>query len=120
MPSDSGRRTGLVTYGFNSPIDVTEWIEAHRPKQLNPVQQLMWAVLDDAIEEANWKERGTYKYTTHNSSKAKHEREMKAARAWIENVDPYWIFSFESVCEHLGLSASAARKVIVAGYRKAA
>lgn len=123
VPNEGLPWMGLVTYGYNSPADLPDWVRSHRRSQLEPEQRLMLQLLEDAIETATWKGRAVYKHTTHNSSKARNERERDEARRWIERRDSEfsaYVFSFDSVCAHLGADPSAARKALVARWRKAA
>ena len=120
MVRERGPHTGLVAYGYNSVSDVNDWIDRHRQKPLlDPEHRLMMAILEYAIEEANYKDGFTYKPSTHNSSQAKRERNREQARAWIEQPDTgrySSVFSFDSVCGYLGLDPSATRKRLMKAY----
>jgi hypothetical protein len=117
VPNENRPWLGLVAYGYNAPIDLLDWFDAHRRRGLDGLQRMMLAILKDAVEAANWKENGTvYKQSTHNSSKSRRERERDEAQAWIEKVDPSFVFSFDSVCESLNLNPSVWRKKLVARY----
>ena len=57
MVRERGPHTGLIAYGYNSVSDVDDWIDRHRQKPLlDPEHRLMMAILEYAIEEANYKD----------------------------------------------------------------
>ncbi len=64
---------------------------------LQPETRLMLAILEDAIEcfRKEMRTRG---------------RKFREAREWFLEEDSDWPFSFENICDLLGLSASAIRQ----------
>jgi hypothetical protein len=65
-----------------------------RGARLSPEKRLMLAVLDDAVESfvAHVKPRN-----------AKEQRQFHDARDWIMEADGDWLFSFNSVCQVVGI-----------------
>jgi hypothetical protein len=57
-----------------------------------PECQLLWAVLENGVEEYR-------KYATATSRRGK--RLFREAEAWIMRDDPMWLFSFVSICHIL-------------------
>ena len=88
----------VITWGQSDHIDCAAWIRAHRVSDWNPLQHLMAAVLTMAIWDAT-------------------QRKRRDAREWIASKKSDWLFSFEVICECLGLDAAAVRKAIEAGYK---
>ena len=83
----------LISYEFH---------EAMKNKlALEPEKQLMLAVLEDAV--CCFK-----KYI--NSSSWRGRTLFLDADAWIQEKDTVYLFSFESVCEHLGFDADYVRE----------
>jgi hypothetical protein len=74
--------------------------EILRKRPLGQEQRLLLAVLEDAV----------HCFQTHLFAKKPHERQLFAnAEAWINSTEADWFFSFENICELLGLQASALR-----------
>ncbi|HWP57853.1 MAG TPA: hypothetical protein VNL14_08200 [Candidatus Acidoferrales bacterium] len=71
-----------------------QYLSGHRSKQLEPGKRLMLAVLEDAVLcfQGNLL-----------AQDAKKKALFRDAEAWIMEQSRDWIFSFESVCESLGL-----------------
>ncbi len=65
---------------------------------------LMLAILEDAIE-------GFHKYREARNEKEK--RLYQDAEQWILGKDDDWLFSFENICETLGLDPSYLRRTIL-------
>jgi hypothetical protein len=62
---------------------------------------LMVAIVEDAVNM----------YLKHAAAKAPHNaRLFEDAEQWIEERDSTWIFSFESICDMLGLDADHLRR----------
>lgn len=67
----------------------------------SPERRLMSAVLEDAV----------HVYRTHAAARSGRQHDLFAeAEAWIESDDRSYLFSFESVCDHLGLDAGYLRR----------
>lgn len=73
---------------FTTPPAVTEHIRRQ------PECQLLWAVLEHAVEEYR-------KYASATSRRGK--RLFREAEAWLMQDDPTWLCSFVSICNVLGL-----------------
>jgi len=72
-----------------------------RAEALSPERRLMAAVLEDAV----------HVYRTLAAATTPRQRALFAdAEAWIESEDRSWIFSFESICDHLGLDPDYLRR----------
>jgi len=68
---------------------------------LSPERRLLIAVLEDAV----------HVYRTQAGAVLPRQRALFAdAEAWIESDDRSWIFSFESICDHLGLDPEYLRR----------
>jgi hypothetical protein len=67
-------------------------------------EALMLAILEDAIE-------GFHKYFSARNEKEK--RQYQEAEQWILGKDNDWLFSFENICETLGLDPSYLRPAIL-------
>lgn len=61
---------------------------------LSPEKRLILAVLDDAVQSyvAGLRPRN-----------GKEQRRFDEAQCWIMKAEPGWVFSFESICDQLGL-----------------
>jgi hypothetical protein len=80
-----------------------------RQRVLEPEKDLMLAILEDAVR-------------CFQDNVLAQERRKKAlfdeAEEWILETDRDWIFSFESVCETLGLDPRAVRQALLRLKRK--
>jgi hypothetical protein len=65
-----------------------------RSEPLSPEQRLILAVLDDAVQSfiAGIRPRN-----------GKEQRRFEEAQSWIMKAEAGWVFSFESICDQLGL-----------------
>jgi hypothetical protein len=72
---------------------------------------LMLAVLEDAIRLV-LKDR--------DGETASTRREREAARAWIDSTDRRWPFSFENICDVLGIDETSMRAALAAPDRDVA
>jgi hypothetical protein len=72
-----------------------------RKTALEPEKRLMLAMLEDAISSLQ-------RY--YDARTARNARLFQEAKDWMvqENID--WVFSFENVCEHLGLNPAYVRE----------
>lgn len=70
------------------------YLGVFQSRQISPEKQLMMAILDDAIQSflAGFRPRNT-----------KALRQFEEAQMWIMETDSHWIFSFDSICNLLGL-----------------
>jgi len=72
-----------------------------RRSDLTGEQRLMCAIIDDAVEA----------YLKHSAASQPHHRESFAdAERWIETEDRTWIFSFDTICDYLGLDSDYLRR----------
>ncbi|HEV8722107.1 MAG TPA: hypothetical protein VGW77_15910 [Candidatus Binatia bacterium] len=72
-----------------------------RKSLLEPEKRLMLAILEDAIS----------RYQENMFSQDKRgKRHFREVEEWIADADSDWIFSFENVCESLGLNPAYVRK----------
>lgn len=72
-----------------------------RKTLLEPEKRLMLAILEDGIH--------CYRDNL-NASRGKKKRDFDEAAAWIVDADADWVFSFESVCDSLGLNPAYLRQ----------
>jgi hypothetical protein len=73
---------------FTTPPAVAEQIRRQ------PECQLLWAVLEHAVEDY-------LKYATATSRRGK--RLFREAEAWLMQDDPTWLCSFVNICDILGM-----------------
>jgi hypothetical protein len=79
----------------------TQYFENLRRKTLlEPEKRLMLAILEDGI----------YCYFDNLHAVGKKKRLFEDAEAWIVASDDDWVFSFESVCDALGLNPEYVRQ----------
>lgn len=81
----------------------SQYADRVRPaaEALSPERRLMAAVLEDAV----------HVYRTHAAAASARQRALfEEAEAWIESTDRSWIFSFESICDHLGIDPDYLRR----------
>ncbi len=72
-----------------------------RKAPLEPEKQLLLAVLEDGIN--------TFRDNVMAQGE-KNKRLFREAEEWITEIDGDWIFSFETVCETLGINAEYVRR----------
>lgn len=72
-----------------------------RKMLLEPEKRLMLAILEDGVH--------CYRDNL-NATRGKRKRHFDDAAAWIVATDGDWIFSFENVCETLGLNPQYLRQ----------
>jgi hypothetical protein len=73
-------------------------------RRLAGEHRLMLAILDDAVE-------------TYYKTSERHPL-FREAREWIDGTDRSWLFSFESICEALGLEPDCVRRGLRARRRR--
>lgn len=71
-----------------------------RRKDFTGEQRLMISIIelavDDYMKYAGFRDRSPHEL-------------FAAAEAWIESADRSWLYSFETICDHLGLDAGCVR-----------
>jgi len=73
----------------------------HRYRAQSSEMRLMYAILEDAMSVyCNFREPST----------AKHRRNFRNARRWIDSSDRTWMFSFLRICEALDLNPEYIRR----------
>ena len=77
----------------------------NKEKEVEPEKQLMLAVLKDAV----WCFQ-KYLFVPDDS---KNRCEFNAAKRWIMEEDSEWLFSFNNICETLGLDTSYLRQGLI-------
>jgi len=91
-------------FGSDSLLAADFFQTMRRKTHLEPETQLMIAVLEDAIEcfqkHLFAQDVGT-------------EKLFNDAAAWILDSESDWVFSFENICEHLGLDAGYMRRGLI-------
>lgn len=71
-----------------------------RRKDMTGEQRLICAIIEDAIDT----------YRKHAAAKARHHQQLfDEAERWIESEDRTWIYSFETICDYLGLESGYVR-----------
>jgi hypothetical protein len=81
-----------------------------RKHPLEPEKKLMMAILQDAVDCFQ-----KYFFSDH----AKGEKIVQDAEEWVMEKNSEWLFSFESVCESLGLNADYIRNGLMEWKRHA-
>jgi hypothetical protein len=71
-----------------------------RKTVLEPEKRLMLAILKDAVS--------TFQADLF-AANVKSSRRYEQAKDWITETDGDWVFSFENICEHLGLNPAYVR-----------
>lgn len=87
----------------DDPLSV--WVRSHRTDALSPERRLLFEILLQARREF--------------SSPRLNKQSRDALIDWIESSDDTWIFSFESICDALGLSPAMLRKIFYATEKRA-
>lgn len=81
------------------------------PRDAEPQRRLMVAVLqtvlDDYRDSMSWQAAGQHP--------AADLRDIRQAMAYVASTDRVWPFSFENICEALGLNASSLRQELQKG-----
>jgi len=75
-----------------------------RSEHLEPERTLIAAILQDAVHEYR-------KYRRAHDSKGK--KRFREAEKWITHKGSNWIFSFDNVCEFLGLAPEYVRREVL-------
>jgi hypothetical protein len=111
MPQAEIRLTNKVFSLFEPdallPIQYFETLRRRIP--IEPEKRLMWAVLEDAIEN----------YQNHFSRrKGKPNGNVGELENWILDSDTRWLFSFDNICETLGIDPQYLRRGLLAWKEK--
>lgn len=99
MGADNERVTSLFQPDVLLP---EEYLDTYRRKShVEPEKRLMLAILEDAV--------GCYQ--KHIDARKPREKTMfQESEEWIFETDSSWLFSFESICEYLGIEPEYFRK----------
>ena len=84
----------------------TQYLERAGARAALPHRRLMLAVLQTAIDDVR-STRPLDGVDTRSNG-----REHDGARAWVASEDRTWPFSFENVCEAVGIDATALRRAL--------
>jgi hypothetical protein len=93
--------TAHIDLTAHSPLTTPPAVAEHIRRQ--PECQLLWAVLENGVEEYR-------KYATSTSRRGK--RLFREAEAWIMQNDPTWLFSFVNICHILEIDPDYLRTVL--------
>ena len=74
-----------------------------------PEKRLMLAILEDAVSTLK---------QYYRSNNRRNARLFEDTKAWIFDADADWVFSFENICEHLGLNPPYVRQGITRWLRR--
>ena len=102
----AGRRGPVTDEGVASLFQpdsllLEQYFETLRRKTvLEPEKRLMLAILKDAVS--------TFQADLF-AANVKSSRRFEQAKNWITETDGDWVFSFENICEHLGLNSAYVR-----------
>ena len=87
------------------PLVLAQFVDDRRGKvHLEPEKRLMLAILEDAV---------CCFQDNYSARKGKRKRLFENVQRWFFGVNGDWVFSFESICSVLGLSAEYVRKGLV-------
>jgi hypothetical protein len=75
---------------------------------LSPEQRLCWAVMEGVIHDLGKPEKRAYKGRHHRTRPSLREEALH----YIHATDRYWAFSFENVCQQIGVDPEAFRNAI--------
>ena len=84
----------------------TQYLERAGARAALPHRRLMLAVLQTAIDDV----RSTRPLD--GVDNRGNGREHDGARAWVASQDRTWPFSFENVCEAVGIDSTALRRAL--------
>lgn len=88
---------------FLPDVILPEQLRALRSGPLQSEKRLLLAIVEDAIHCFQ-----TYIF----AHKPSDYRLFQEAEEWINTTHPHWLFSFENICEVLGLSPSHLRSAL--------
>jgi hypothetical protein len=80
-----------------------------------PEQRLMAAVLEDAIHELQLRQRLGGGAWANWTTSAVHRRSARETVTWFQSRDRWWPYSFENICDGLGLDAPSIRRRLGVG-----
>jgi hypothetical protein len=87
----------------------TQYFDRIRRRDGSGERRLMCAIIEDAVQM----------YLKHAGARdGLHGRLFTDAEQWIENEDRTWVFSFASICDHLGLDGDYLRRGLRAHKRR--
>ena len=93
-----------------TPADAAVMVVPRRRGQLSPEQHLMAAVLEDAINELQLHRDGNAgAWATWRRPLVPSEGVLQTT-AWVASRDRWWPYSFENICEALGLDVPTIRR----------
>jgi len=98
-PSTADERVSFL-FQPDTLLSVQYFDNFRRQAPLEPEKQLLLAVLEDGIN--------TFRDNVLAQGE-KNKRLFREAEEWITEIDGDWIFSFETVCETLGINAEYVR-----------
>jgi len=104
--TDSGRRLNQMTnatqYMMGDGSDAQHYLDTFRRSEYyEPEKALIVAILEDAIHDYQ-------KYRRARDAAGKEQ--FREAEEWIMHRGKEWIFSFDNVCEFLGLDPECVRR----------
>ncbi|MEX0804088.1 MAG: hypothetical protein WD688_12350 [Candidatus Binatia bacterium] len=113
MPTGWSAEAKNMTMFQTSP-DTTiceDFISTRCNKTLSPEKKLMVAVMQDAISYLKKPDRARSE-----EGKAEAARLRAEALRWILNEDERYLFSFNNICEELGMDPARTRKALIHGH----
>ena len=89
------------------PVQYFETLRRKIP--IEPEKRLMWAILEDAV----------HCYRKHLAdSRDKPSRKFSEVESWILDRDIAWLYSFDNICETLGIDPQYLRRGLLAWKEK--
>ena len=89
----------------------TQYLSTSRGRLADPHKRLMAAVLQAVIDDC----RGGTHYRRSVGCGTVDSQTIRKANAYVASPDRTWPFSFENLCEALGLDAAALRQALEVG-----
>ena len=83
-----------------------QFLQDARRRRAEPQRRLMAAVLQTVVDDV----RGSAYRSAAGFPASKNQRTLQQARAYLASRDRTWPFSFENVCEAIGLDAAGVRE----------
>jgi hypothetical protein len=106
VAGSAGAAATRITAPVIHTILPTQYLERAGARAALPHRRLMLAVLQTAIDDV--RSTRALEDVDHRG----HGREHDGARAWVASEDRSWPFSFENVCEAVGIDAAALRRAL--------
>jgi hypothetical protein len=100
MPEDDIHERSRSPFAPDALLATQYFDRVRRRKDLTGEQRLMCAVIEQALED----------YTKYAAGTDRGRQALFAdVERWIESADCSWLYSFQTICDHLGLDGDYVR-----------